>query len=91
MFLGVNCELRRAPNLPYIEVSAVVANVDMKNSKFIYLQIAMRLVDLVQKNGGLIIAPFGEVPKDKTIFFTAQFKTNLDTENFIRVWEAMGY
>ena len=86
-FVGVECEIRRAPNLPFIEVSAVVADFDCENKDSFYLQLAQKLIDLVQQYGGTLISPFGEVPKDKHVFFTAKFENNQKTEEFLKAWK----
>ena len=86
-FVGVNCEVRRAPNLPFIEVSAVVADFNCESKDLFYLQLANKLIDIVPQYGGILSPPFGEVPKDKHIFFTAQFESNQKVEKFIKVWK----
>ena len=86
-FLGVECDIRRAPNLPLIEVSAKLINSDSKYKTFFSFKIGMKLVELVQKHGVNLIPPFGTVPKDKDIFFIAQFENNEKTESFLREWK----
>ena len=90
MFLGLGVEwsLRRAPGMPFLEISATIPKVDIPNIETFYLEIALQMVKKVEKYNGLIIPPFGDVPKDKNIFFTTQFPTDKDVENFIKNgWE----
>ena len=93
MFLGLGVEwsLRRAPGMPLLEFSAEVAKVDISNIHLIYLSIGLEMINAVQKYGGLIIPPFGNPPKDKAIFFTAQFKSNTELENFLKGWDKVGW
>ena len=93
MFLGLGVEwsLRRAPGMPLLEFSATTAKIDMPNIHLIYLSLGLEMVKTVEKFGGLIIPPFGEPPKDKNIFFTAQFKDNTALEKFLTDgWNKVG-
>ena len=86
-FLGVDFDIRRAPNLPFIEVSAIIAEPNSAKREFFSLLIAKKLVNLVQKYGGILIPPFGDIPIDKNVFFTVQFESNKKTEAFLEVWK----
>ena len=89
--LGVEWSLRRAPGMPLLEISAIVPQIDVPNFNSICLQMAMVMVKTVQKYDGLIIPPFGDPHMDKNIFFTVQFKSNADLENFLNNgWNKVG-
>ena len=89
--LGVEWSLRRAPGMPLLEFSANIARLDIPNIHLIYLSIGLEMVKTVQKYGGQIIPPFEDPPKDKEIFFTAQFKSNEAVEKFLTEgWNKVG-
>jgi len=93
MFLGLGVEwsLRRAPGRPLLEFSATLPKINIPNFNLIYLSIGLEMVKTVEEYGGLIIPPFGDPPKDKIIFFTAQFKDNTALEKFLTDgWNKVG-
>ena len=85
MFLGLGVEwsLRRAPGMPLLEFSATVPSLPIPNIELICLSMGLEMIKTIEKYDGLIIPPFGDPPKDKSIFFTAQFKDNDDVNKFL--------
>ena len=93
MFLGLGVEwsLRRAPGMPLLEFSAIIPQINIPNLELLYLGIGLEMVKTVEEFNGLIIQPFGDPPKDKNIFFTAQFKDNTALEKFLTDgWNKVG-
>lgn len=85
MPFGVAWRINQLYPMPVLEFSTSI------NKQFaieeILLQLALSMIEDVEKYGGIIIQPSGSIPKDQNIFFVALFKSNKDIENFTK---AMG-
>ena len=94
MPIGISWHVRRAPGLPLLELSATIqkTNLYIENMQVFYLQIALKMISVVEKFNGILIPPFGNIPNDKDLFFTAQFASNIDVETFLNNsgWERIG-
>lgn len=83
MFMPVDLHwhTKQIYSLPVLELSARI-KCAIKLPQQVYLHIALLMIEKVEKYGGIVVEPVGDIPTDNNIFFTVRFKSDKELRNF---------
>ena len=83
MFMPVKFEwhLSQAYPFPILEFAAEFQKT-FEIPQVVYINIAMDMINNIERYGGTIVSPVNDIPSNQEIFFTALFKSNKELEKF---------
>lgn len=82
MPIEISWHFSQVSPFPILEFFGVIKST-IYVSEFMQLQLALKMINTVEKYGAIIIGPVDNVPIGPNIFFTARFNSDKDIMNFI--------